>query len=137
MATYQISSQTTVPQLKDSLIGQTLYSTAFNSNLAQQIDLTVSDFATSGAQNNNAHIKYDNTLLYSFNHNPLSYTPEYFNHYSSVITITNDTTQFRLGNFDFYNNIFTQKPTYSTYSLLQDTTIITFAPQFPMVYYNG
>jgi hypothetical protein len=54
MATYQISSQTTVPQLKDSLIGQTLYSTAFNSNLAQQIDLTVSDFATSGAQNNNA-----------------------------------------------------------------------------------
>jgi hypothetical protein len=48
MATYQINTGTTVPQLKDSQIGQTFFNQYFNSNIRQKNDLYF------GANNNDA-----------------------------------------------------------------------------------
>ncbi|NDB60546.1 hypothetical protein EB001_19170 [bacterium] len=128
MATYQISSQTTVPQLADSVIGQTFQRLSFNSNIPQTTDLYY------GANNNNSLLKYDITLLYA-DDNSLSYTTNYDDHYSKVITITNTNSNLRNNAYNFFTNSTNPPPTNSTYSLSQDIRPVTFAPRYPIILY--
>jgi hypothetical protein len=129
MATYQISSQTTIPQLKDSLIGQTLFNQSYNSNISHTIDLTY------GANNNNGLLKHDHTLHY-YNNGSLTYNTLNYDHYAKIITITNTTSSFRDGHYDYVHNLFYPPLTTLSYPLLQNFSWITFAPNNPIIIYN-
>lgn len=131
MATYEISSQTTVPQLKDSAIATTLYSVSFSTNIPQKTDLTY------GANNNDGLHKYDVTLDYHNQFKPsLAYTTEIVDHKAKVITITNITSLMRNGSYDLFNNTFNPSPVSSSYNLYENLSIRPiFAPSFPIIMY--
>ena len=129
MATYQISTQTEVPQLKDSALGSTLFQTVFSTNIPQHVDLKY------GANNNNALYKFSNTIEYDKNNTNLVYTTQQVNHSAKTITITNTTSQFRNGSYKYSSNSFDPAPTTESYSLVENSSRGTFAPNFPIILY--
>jgi hypothetical protein len=130
MATYQISSQTTVPQLKDSVVPYTLFYTGFNTNIPQKTDLKY------GANNNDGLYKFDNTIYYELlDNSPLTYTTQQVNHLAKTITITNTTSLMRDGSYNPLTNTFDPVPTSSSYSVSQQDTRVTYAPNFPIIIY--
>lgn len=130
MATYQINTGTTVPQLKDSIKGQTFFNQYFNSNISQKNDLSY------GANNNDAIYRFNNTIYYSFNLSPISYTINNINNDSKVITITNSTLPFKQGHYNYLTNSFNPPLQNFSYPLAQNVTIGTFAPSFPIVIFS-